>query len=106
MNEVKHLEMDYDHLDRQQRELFLNLLNSDILSSIEKNNVTIELKATVDDRAESFEIRRKERNLDAEELFMEIQAPRELSVFLSHIDEHFAKRLQARIEALNAIGPF
>ena len=105
ITEIKRLENNFASLSEVKKKLFLNLLNSDILSSIEKSNVNIKLKGikSNNDATISYLIKRKERNLDAEELLYLILRSNDsqINTFLRSTDSAFSLRINSRLKALH-----
>jgi|GEM_PF-764022 len=105
IQEVKRLENAFGSLSMLKKKLFINLLNSDILSSIEKTNVKIKLGKT-NSKGNSitpYLIVRKERNLDAEELlYLVLQCDDNMIIdFLKTTDTPFLYRIKARLTAID-----
>ena len=79
-------------------------MNSDILSSIEKSNVQVEIKDNIKDKeCRSHLIKRKERNLDAEELLYLVLKSEDSEIidFLQESNTPFFSRINARISMLD-----
>ena len=103
--DVKKLEGQFHDLDIEKKVLFLNLLNSDILSSIEKNNVSVLLKDLYGENINPYVIKRCERNLDAEELLFLIKnAPiNELDESINKLNARLVKRIKAKNKILKKL---
>ena len=104
ITEIKRLEHSFDSLSEVKKKLFINLLNSDILSSIEKSNVQVNIKDNINDKeCSSHLIKRKERNLDAEELLYLVLKSEDSEIidFLQGSNTPFLSRINARISVLD-----
>lgn len=107
MAEIKGLEKVFSKLAPLKQLLFLNLLNSDILSSIEKNDVRVPLKKDQEsNKTDDFIIKRKERNLDAEELLYLIQHKdvAEIEEYIQKSTRSFFKKIKARMSILHLLN--
>jgi hypothetical protein len=105
ITEVKNLELIFESLSKEKKTLYLNLLNSDILSSTEKDDVSV-LLLPIEEVPElvTHRITRKERNLEAEELLFLIKDG-DINLINKYLqsDSNSAKRISARFEVLNSI---
>lgn len=106
MAEVKQLEHTINELSQTKKIILLNLLNSDILSSTEKNNISITLRSFKDHTPSQFLIKRKERNLDAEEVLYMINnfSDNELEDYIKSESSNFLKKINARYKAALSIS--
>lgn len=74
INELKMLESSHQNMSEVKHALFYLLLNSDVLSSTEKNNIKVRLNSLRDSgNIKRFTIRRQSRNLEAEEILYLIE---------------------------------
>lgn len=100
---VKEIERNYETLSPLKKFLFLNLLNSDILSSQEKNDVFVPLK-NLDGTAQDYphKIKRKERNLNAEEVLFLIhnRTDEEIRDFINSSENLFIRFLNTHLTSL------
>ena len=99
--EIKNIERSFNSLSKTKQIIFLNLLNSDILSSIEKNDVTITLKELGNGESSQFLIKRKERNLDAEEILFLINNfdDENIKSYIESANSKFFIKIKARYKA-------
>jgi hypothetical protein len=106
-SEIKAIEQSFNQLSKTKQILFLNLLNSDILSSIEKNDVTIELKQLGEKQNTApYLIKRKERNLDAENILFIFNNFDDLQIeqYIENSDSQFFTKIKARYKAAMLAG--
>ena len=103
INEVKLLESGLQDLSPLKSALFLLLLNSDILSSTEKNHVQVSLRTLEPPiQHNSYEIKRQNRNLEAEELMYLIEncTDQEILAYIDAHDSAFIRLLKAELKPL------
>ena len=103
INEVKLLESGLAELSELKSALFLLLLNSDILSSTEKNHVQVSLRnLKAPFQHTSYEIKRQSRNLEAEEIMYLIEncEDAEINDYLEKNNSPFILLLKAELSPL------
>lgn len=103
INEVKLLEAISHNLSETKKALFLLLLNSDVLSSTEKNSISIRLNSLKEiGSIKKFTIKRQSRNLEAEEIMYLIEncSDKEILDYLKNNKSAFIQFTKAELAYL------
>jgi hypothetical protein len=104
--EIKNIEKKFKQISKKKQIIFLNLLNSDILSSTEKNDVTVALKHLDNSSTSSYTIKRKERNLDAEEILFIVNnfSEHQIEEYIENATSKFFIKIRARYKAALSVS--
>lgn len=100
IDQLKGFEKSISNLSSLKKLIYLQLINSDILSSVEKNRVKVSLKSPKSVSSEEFIIWRQNKHLEGDE-FLELFSSfseDEITNFLSSATSPWHKRLKAKIE--------
>lgn len=105
LNYIQSLEARLGTLRSWEKAIWLELINSDILSSVEKDDPVIELVDFESRKSEKYVIRRSDRYYEAQELAFMLEKYDDYGPFVTdHLHEHHRMKTEGRIEFLRQLA--